>query len=77
MDSKEKFVTFKASIGVLLIIVGFLTIPSGEYVPGDPSTSLATIPSITIGVVLIIIGYLIGKRNFKKAFYEKDKKFDE
>ena len=65
---KEKFMTLKAYIGASIIIFGAITLTSGEQIPGDPCTILPTWTSVGLGIVIIFIGYLIGKNSFKKVF---------
>ena len=65
---KEKFMTLKAYIGASIIIFGAIILISGEQIPEDPCVILPTWKSLSFGVLIILIGYLIGKNSFKKVF---------
>lgn len=78
MESHEmqKNQSLRASIGVIVIIIGFiLMIGSGEPDPNIPNTLWPTFKSVGFGLAIMIIGgFIFG---FKKLIHEIKKAIKE
>ena len=72
---KDKNASFKATLGVILIIAGFIVLVSGKPMVGDPTITDMTPLSFGMGITFIILGALIGYKNFNVLLTnEKDPK---
>jgi len=69
---KDKNASFKATLGIILIIVGFIVLASGKPMVGDPKITDMTPLSFFMGFTLIGLGGLIGYKNFKTILTKEE-----
>jgi len=66
MEKLKKNHKLRAYVGLFIMVLGFLMLSAGKPNPVDSNLIDPTWQTMLLGAILIILGYIIGKKHFKK-----------